>query len=293
MLVAAATEFSSGWSDSVDNSHTAADRWLLYAAAAVLGWVVGPSRGRAAALLGGAAAGVLGVAGWVLVKMLAGHGAELCLSTRLNDPLGYVNGQAGYLLVGVWPCLALAECPRVRSATAGLPALTGRAAPAGRAALAGAGMAGIVALMGLGLETQSRSWSLAVIATTLLLLALVPGRRRRAAAVLLVAVGLAAIYSPISSVWRHPSPLSGLPSAENARQAAVVILIAALAAGVVWAAATSALGRLPPPGSRSRSRVSTLTSAGLAAAGIALVVAIGLNAGAVGHRIHSQYEAFV
>ncbi len=33
---------SSGWSDSTDASHTAADRWLLYAATvAVLGWIHG------------------------------------------------------------------------------------------------------------------------------------------------------------------------------------------------------------------------------------------------------------
>jgi len=273
---------SSGWSDSVDNSHTAADRWLLYAAAlAVLGWAVGPSRRRAVALLAGAAAGVFGVAAWMLVKMLAGHGVALFLSTRLNDPLGYVNGQAGYLLVGAWPCLALAERHRFGAATAR------------GAALAGAGMAGIVVLVGLGLETQSRSWGFAVIGTTLLLLALVPGRRRRAAAVLLAALSVAAIYASVSSVWRHPSPLSGLPSAENTRHAAVAILIAALAAGVVWTAATAALERIAPPGLRSRSRVSLLTSGALTAVGIAVVVAIGLNAGAIGHRIDSQYQAFV
>lgn len=43
---------SSGWSDSTDASHTAADRWLLYAAVlAVLWWGVGEQRRRAVALL--------------------------------------------------------------------------------------------------------------------------------------------------------------------------------------------------------------------------------------------------
>ena len=101
---------SSGWSDSSDAAHLAADRWLLYAATlALLCWAVDDDRRRATVLLTGAAAGVLGVAVWMLARMLGGHGPALFLGTRLNDPLGYVNGQAGYLLVGVWPCLALAE----------------------------------------------------------------------------------------------------------------------------------------------------------------------------------------
>ena len=44
--------------------------------------------------------------------MLAGSGDELFLYGRLNEPLGYVNGQSGYLLLGVWPLIALAERAR-------------------------------------------------------------------------------------------------------------------------------------------------------------------------------------
>ncbi len=61
------------------------------------------------ALFGGVAAGVFGVTIWILARMLGGHGPELFLGTRLNDPLGYVNGQAAYLLIAAWPSLALAE----------------------------------------------------------------------------------------------------------------------------------------------------------------------------------------
>lgn len=131
---------SSSWGESADAAHIAANRWLLYAAAfAVLWWMVGNDRRRALALLTGVAAGVLGVAIWMLARMLGGHGPALFLGTRLNDPLGYVNGQAGYLLVAVWPCLALAERRGARGP-----------------AIAGLGMAGIVVLVGLGLLTQSR-----------------------------------------------------------------------------------------------------------------------------------------
>jgi hypothetical protein len=270
---------SSGWSDSSDASHIAADRWLLYAAAfAVLCWGIGERRRVAAALLVGCSAGVLGVAAWMLIKMLAGHGPALFLGTRLNNPLGYVNGQAAYLLAGAWPCLALAE----------------RRSPGAKAAaVAGAGISGVVLLTGIGLLTQSRSWGVAVIGTTLLLLAVIPGRRRRAPAVLLSAAAIAVIYSPVSHVWRDPSQVTGLPTVSHTRSAALAIILAALVAGALWAVAVGILERLAPQGSQARARALTLTTGGLAALGVAAAVAIGVNASAIGHRIRVQYEAFV
>jgi hypothetical protein len=49
---------------------------------------------------------------YIAFRLLAGSGDELFLVGRLNEPLGYVNGQAGYLLMGVWPLIALAERAR-------------------------------------------------------------------------------------------------------------------------------------------------------------------------------------
>src|SRR3954451_3209853 len=91
---------SAGWSDSSEAAHTAAARWLLYGTTLVLlWWAIGDDRRRATALLTGAAAGVLGVAAWMLAQMLGGHGTDLFLGTRLNDPLGYLNRQSGGLLL--------------------------------------------------------------------------------------------------------------------------------------------------------------------------------------------------
>jgi O-Antigen ligase len=268
---------STGWSDSTDAAQLAANRWLLYAAAlAVLCWVVANDRRRATLLLYGATAGVLGVAIWMLARMLGGHGPALFLGTRLNDPLGYVNGQAAYLLAGVWPCLALAERRGTKNAV-----------------LAGAGVAGVVLLMGLGLLTQSRSWGIAVLATALLLLAAVPGRRRRAAVMLLVGVTIALLYAPLADVWRHPSPLTGLPTADSTRHAAGMIAVAALAAGGVWMIAGLALESVAPRGSRNRTRARRIATGGFAAIVLLALVTIGVNAGSIGHRIHTQYEAFV
>ena len=56
-----------------------------------------------------AAAGVLVVGLYVVVHMADGSGTSLFFGGRLRDPLGYVNGQAGYFLLGFWPAVALAE----------------------------------------------------------------------------------------------------------------------------------------------------------------------------------------
>ena len=269
---------SAGWSDSTDAAHIAADRWLLYAAAiVVLAWALARDRRRAIMLLTSASTGVLVVAAWMLARMLDGSGQSLFLVTRLNDPLGYVNGQAAYLLVAAWPCLALAEHRGSRAS----------------GAIAGIGMASLVALLGLGLLCQSRSWEVALAAAVVVLEAAVPGRRRRAAALLLAGVTVAAIYAPVAGVWRHPNPVTGLVTAGAARHAAVAILVAALAAGLVWAVVVLSLHRLAPAGSPARARVRSLASAALVALGLATAVAIGVNDGAIEKRIHSQYEAFV
>ena len=49
----------------------------------------------------------------------------------------------------------------------------------------------------------------------------------------------------------------------------------------------------PQPVRRPGERVRRLASGVLVALGLAVAIAIGLNAGAIGHRIHNQYDAFV
>jgi hypothetical protein len=267
---------STGWSDSAASAQVAANRWLLYAGAfAVLWWVLDENRSRATILLTGVAVGALGVAGWMLVRMLGGHGASLFLGTRLNDPLGYINGQAGYLLVGVWPCLALAE----RRGKPPTPLLAGTA------------LGGIVVLMALGLMTQSRSWGIATAVTCVLTLAVVPGRRRRAAAMLLVALAMVGLYTTLAAVWRQPS--AGVPAASTTRHAAVLILLAALAAALLWGAAVGVVERLAPRGSSTRTSARRLASVVLTAIVIVALVGIGVKFTTITHRIKTQYNAFV
>jgi O-antigen ligase len=268
---------SAGWSDSAEAAHTAAARWLLYAATlALLWWAIGDDRRRAAALLTGAAAGVLGVAGWMLAEMLGGDGAALFLGTRLNDPLGYINGQAGCLLVGAWPCLALAELRGTRNAI-----------------WAGAGVAGVVVVTSLGLLTQSRSWAIALVLTTLGLLAAVPGRPRRAAAVGLCGATMALLYAPLADVWRHPLQPGGVVAAAATRHAAVMIVLGALAAGSVWGIAVFALERLAPRRSRARTKAARFARAALAVCAALGLIAIAVNATTIKDRVESRYDAFV
>jgi hypothetical protein len=269
---------SAVWSDSTDAAHIAANRWLLYAASImVLAWALARDRRRAVALLTSASAGVLIVAAWMLARMLDGDGQSLFLATRLNGPLGYVNGQAAYLLVAAWPCLALAEHRGSRAS----------------AAIAGTGMASLVALLGLGLLCQSRSWEVALAAAVVVLEVAVPGRRRRTAALLLAGATVAAMYTPIAGVWRHPSPVTGLVTAGATRHAAAAILVGALTAGLVWAVVVLSLHRLAPAGSPARERVRRAVSVALAALGLAAGMAIAVKAGAIDTRVHNQYEAFV
>lgn len=269
---------SSGWSDSTDDALAAANRWLLYAAAvAVLWWALDRDRRRAVALLAGAGAGILGVAVWMLVQMLTGHGPALFLGNRLSDPLGYVNGQAAYLLVGAWPLLALAERKGTKLG----------------AIAAGVGMFGFVVLIGVGLLAQSRGWEAALTLTIVVLLLAVPGRRRRAAALLLGAVAVSVAFAPIADVWQRPSHVTGLVTAATTHRAAAAILLAAAGAAAVWMVAVFALERLAPQGSRRWLETGRAASAALALAAIAVIAVIAVNASTIANHVNREYHALV
>lgn len=269
---------SSAWSDSADAARVGANRWLLYAAVATLaGWALRDQRRRAIALLGGVAMGVLAVAAWMLVRMLTGHGPALFLGTRLNDPLGYVNGQGAYLLAAVAPCLALAEWR-------GAPL-----APVGAAA----GLAGTVVLTGIGLLAQSRSWMVASAVTVVVLLAAVPGRRRRAGVLLLTALAIATVYRPLAHVWRVPNLRTGVVTATTTKHAAVAIILAGLAAALIWFAVTMTLERLASRAPKMRSKATRALSLLLGILVLSGAVLVAFNAGTIARRVSAQYRAFV
>ena len=108
------SRLSASWAESADQALVATGRWALYAAMLAALLLLMRTRRDRWLPLAFATAGVMVVAGYVLLRMLEGDVESLFFGGRLRDPLGYVNGQAGYFLLGFWPCVALAEQTRSR-----------------------------------------------------------------------------------------------------------------------------------------------------------------------------------
>jgi glycosyl transferase family 4/O-antigen ligase/polysaccharide polymerase Wzy-like membrane protein len=257
---------STSWAESADQAMVDANRWLLYATLFAL-LVLLLRDDRLGALVIGAGTAAIGVlAGYIVVRMVGGTGADLFLSGRLNKPLGYVNGQAGYLLLGVWPLIALAERAR-------------------RPWLAGAGLAGATLLGGLAILGQTRALVPALVISALVLLAAVPGRLRRAWCVVFVVAGVAAALPWLLDVY--DAALSGRPPSDDVlRKAALAIVVSSALVGAAWGVASWLAGRAAPGARR--------VSAGVLIAGACLVPVVVLSSvhDPVG-RVKRQYNAFV
>jgi hypothetical protein len=248
-----------------------ANRWMLYAALlAVLVLLLRDDRlSRIVVAASAAAITALGV--YLTGVMLLGDGPALFLGPRLNDPLGYVNGQAGYLLLGLWPLVALAE-------------------RAERPWVAGGGVAGATMLAGLAVLAQTRAVVPAVVLSALILLAVVPGRGRRIWALLTVAAGLGAALKPLLDVY-DSTPSGGLPDDGTVATAAAALLVASLAAGALWG-----LGSAAWSAARSRGAVSPARKRAVALAPaivIGLVAVVVIAAADPIDRVDREYTNFV
>ena len=208
---------STSWAESAHQAMTEANRWVLYAA--LFGVLVLLIRNdRLGAIVVCAATAAIGAFGlYLLTRMLIGSADELFLAGRLHEPLGYVNGQAGYLLIGVWPLIALAE--RARHPLVGA-----------------AGVAGATALLGLVLLGQTRAVLPALLLSAAVLLTVVPGRTKRGWALVAVAAGLAAALAPVLDVYDSVPPGGTRPDAAVIQEAAIAIILGAALAGAGWAA---------------------------------------------------------
>jgi UDP-N-acetylmuramyl pentapeptide phosphotransferase/UDP-N-acetylglucosamine-1-phosphate transferase len=260
---------SVGWSESADQAMTEANRWLLYAALfGVLVLLLSDDR-LGAIVVGTGAAAILGLGLYIAIRLLAGSGGELFFGGRLSAPLGYVNGQAGYLVMGVWPLVALAERAR-------------------KPLVAGAGLAGATFLGGLVLLGQTRAVLPAVVLSALLLLVVVPGRTKRAWALAVAGVGILACMGPVLDVYdsvRGGSP----PADDKLRDAALAILVASAGAGAVWGGATAIAGRMGDRTSRARRFAWAPLAAG---AVVVLALSVAAVEDPVG-KVREEYRAFV
>ena len=264
---------SSSWAESADQALVTAGRWALYAATlAALLLLIKTEFERWLPLIC-ATFGVIVAAGYVVLRMLDGDAEALFFAGRLRDPLGYVNGQAGYFLLGFWPCVALAEQDRSK-------------------VLAGVGAACAVILGSLLVLSQTRGVLPATAASAVVVLALVPRRSRRVFALAAIGVGIAAISAPLLDVYQNV-PEGQQADPELIKLAARRILLAAFVVGLVWGVAQTLLERVTageaPAAMWLRRGERFIAAAVVAIALVATLVALGDPV----DKVRQQYDDFV
>jgi hypothetical protein len=202
------------------------------------------------------------------VDFAAGGGAGAFLQGRLDSPMGYINGTAGLLVMGIWPWLGLAETAQARSVRA--------------AAISAAALIASTALL-----TQSRSIVLATVATIVVVLLAAPGRTRRGANLLIVAAAVTVAAHWTLRVYSSTGPSQLLAPSGSAIQQAGLAMIGAAAVGFAlrWLASL-ALERVAD---QRRSRVVTNLGRGMLALAL-LVVVVGISAGH--DKISTQWHDF-
>jgi UDP-GlcNAc:undecaprenyl-phosphate GlcNAc-1-phosphate transferase len=255
------------WADSIPQAVVEANRLLVYAV--TLGALVLLVRSDRAAewLLAAVGLATLAVALIVVGRMIGGSGGDLFLRGRLDQPLGYINGQASMFLLGLWSCMAAVEQRR-------------------STVLAGAGAAAAALLASMLLLSQSRGVGLAAAGSVVLVLALVPGRLRRLWALLAIAAGTAVAASAQLDVFTAANGTT--PPDDVVRSAALAALAGAATAGILWFAAVSVAART---GSQAWVRNAAVAGAAallLAGAGVAVV-----QSGRIADTLERQYDAFV
>jgi hypothetical protein len=264
---------SMGWAESADRALTEGDRWVLYAAFLLVLMLLVRDREDGEIFIAAALVGILCIAGYDLVKMLAGEGQDLFGETRLLEPLGYINGMGGFFLLGLWPLIAIAERARAH-------------------ALAGLAAGGATLLCALVLLTESRGTLFAFGASALAILALFPGRRRRAWLLLAVLAGLAIAWGPLTDVTQPLAHGQIAPDADLIRRGAEWSVGVSALVAIVWGVggwAVDSLGSRSPASARSLPVVSSVLLGGIAAAAaIAMLAAVHDPV----QKVRDQYDAF-
>ncbi len=257
------------WAESKDSAWTEVNRLALYGTlfAIVLLGVRDRRTGRVIVLILGSAALLTSL--WLCTTFVLGASQGAFLTRRLNAPIGYINGTAGLLVMGVWPWIAYAEGASHRLARSG-------------ALAAAAVIAGTLVL------TQSRAVVPATILSAVLVVLCTGGRTRRAVNLVLICASVAvalpwtlAVYSTGGAADRLLLPSHGL-----LRAAGAAILVAALAAGLARLALSRLADRL---GAERRQLVQRRLGWTLAVATV-LVVTIGSVVGAP--FVSRQYRSF-
>lgn len=257
------------WAESKDASWTEVNRVALYVAVFAIALLTMRDRrtGRVVVLILGSAALLTGV--WLCVSFLLGTGQSAFLTRRLSAPIGYINGTACLLVMGVWPWIAYAQTASRRVARSG--------------ALAGASLIGSACVL-----TQSRAVVPAIVLSAVLVLLCTGGRTRRAVNLLLVGASVAAglpwtlaVYSTGGAAARNLLPSHGV-----LRAAAVAMLVAALGAGLAGLMLSRLTQRLQPERRQQAIRRLGWTLA------VVSILALGVGSVVGAPYISRQYRAF-
>jgi hypothetical protein len=256
------------WAESQDSAWSSANQIAVYAVVFATGLLAIRRRATARAVMA-----VLGLPALVsslvlAVEFAAGAGGGAFLQGRLDTPMGYINGTAGLLVMGIWPWLGFAEATPLRWLRA--------------AAISAAALIASTAVL-----TQSRAIVLAIVVCVVFVLIAAPGRTRRGINLLIVLAAVAATAHWTLRVYSSTGPSQLLnPSGAAIQQAGFALLGAALVGfGLRWLASSLA-GRLPV----ARRAAVAVQLGRLLLAGTAVAVIAG---GAAEHnRIVNQWHDF-
>jgi UDP-GlcNAc:undecaprenyl-phosphate GlcNAc-1-phosphate transferase len=246
---------SATWADSADGAFVEAGRWLLYLTVFAVFASLLTTRRSGEVVIGAFVVGVLVVAAYTTGGLLTGHAKSVFLGGRLNEPLGYVNGQASYFLLALWPLIAVAERTR-------------------RSFVAGLAIAAAATLAGLALMTETRAILPAVFISIITLVAIFPGRDRRLWVLFAIGAAVAVAAPSLLDVYSSARG-SADPDVEVTKTAIRNLLIASAFAGLVWTLLAGSARRLAQRSVSARrivplaSRIA-VTAACLAMAGAAL-----------------------
>ncbi|HWL34246.1 MAG TPA: O-antigen ligase family protein [Gaiellaceae bacterium] len=201
----------------------------------------------------------------VAVALVARFGerpGSLYADGRLTAPVSYVNGQAAFFLIGVWPTLAIAArrgaSPIVRALALGFA----------------------VAMLAGWLSTQSKGGAVAIVVSAAVVFAAVPGRLRLLVPALAAVVLVAPQYDGLTASFGADG--ADAP-ARHAGQIALVLFVVGLVVGAVYALVDD---RIEVP-ARVRRGAAIAVSAGL-------VIAAGVGVVQVAWRVDvsEQWESF-
>ena len=261
---------SGSWAAAAEQATVEGNRWLSYAAFLMLVLVFLRRRRDALPLMIGVAAGIAIVGGTVLARMLGSNPLDLFITGRLNEPLGYINGQACIFVMGGWIGVAAAE----------------RRQPW----VAGLGAAFAAAMACLALLSEARGAAIATLVTGLVLIAFVPGLRRRILALAVIGAGVASVAAPLLKVYTDGNVNTLTSSVVHS--AAIATLVATVVVGLVWGALVAAAERAgggSPERKQLLDRIATVAVVVLI--GLPVLVAL-VRAGSIERTVRTQWHSF-